>query len=224
MDPHIFLGFKPGITREAFERAYRSGTLDQIETMCHRLMVCPGETYYVPGGMPHALGEGCFVLEVQESTDLTAVPIPQKDLLAFRRRANPAGVFHPIDEQLYDARTLGSFDYTGHTLDEILSLTKTAHKTMRSGAWGEEQLLIGQPHTSYFECVQLSVHGGRQVPLTNAHRIQIGIVAAGKGSIVGAAGLLAVSQGDELFFSHACDDLFLSGDVTIIFCRPGNIA
>jgi mannose-6-phosphate isomerase len=37
----------------------------------HRIPLKQGDVYLVEGGIPHAIGKGCFLIEVQEPTDLT---------------------------------------------------------------------------------------------------------------------------------------------------------
>lgn len=34
----------------------------------------------IGAGLPHALGAGCFALEVQEPSSVGVTPLPQKDL------------------------------------------------------------------------------------------------------------------------------------------------
>ena len=41
--------------------------LDQLNP----IRVTEGDMLYVPGGMPHAIGGGCFIYEVQQSSDTT---------------------------------------------------------------------------------------------------------------------------------------------------------
>ena len=41
--------------------------LDQLNP----LQVADGDMLYIPGGMPHAIGGGCFIYEVQQSSDTT---------------------------------------------------------------------------------------------------------------------------------------------------------
>ena len=41
--------------------------LDQLNP----LQVAEGDMLYIPGGMPHAIGGGCFIYEVQQSSDTT---------------------------------------------------------------------------------------------------------------------------------------------------------
>ena len=216
--PFIWLGFKPGITQERFEAVYRNGRLEDVEALCYRLTVHAGETYFIPGGMPHALGEGCFVVEIQEPTDLTAVPISQKALIDFRKSANPLGEFQAIDDELYDRRTLGSFDYTGRSLNEVLALTKSKNPIIRSGAWGEERLIIGSSQTAYFSCTELTIHGS--VPLVPTGEIRIGIVTTGSGCLKTGNTCLHCRRGTELFLPIGATDVTAEGDMTVIFAHP----
>lgn len=216
--PYIRLGFKPGITREAFEDAFRRGDTAAIEGMCHKFPVKAGETYFIPAGMPHALGEGCFVIEVQEPSDLTAVPISQQALIQFRQECNPLGVFTAIDDAQYDRQTLNSFDYTGLTLEEVLDRTRTRHPIIRKGDWGEERMLIGPEQTPYFGCTMHTVDGSVQLLPTG--EIRIGIVTDGEGEVLFPGGSLKVERGSELFFPHDAQDITLKGRMTVVMCHP----
>ena len=66
-----YLGFKPGVTREMWRTACEAqhGLLD----MLHRIHVAPGDFLFVDGGVPHAIGGGCFMVELQEPSDLMVV-------------------------------------------------------------------------------------------------------------------------------------------------------
>ncbi len=220
-DASIYLGFKPGITREVFEKAYRRCTLEhmeEVEALCHRIPVKAGETYFIYGGMPHALGVGCFVIEIQEPSDLTSVPIPQEDLLAFRKKANPKGEFKPIDNAVYERRTLESFDYTGHELQEVLSLCRTVNPIIRQGAWGEERLIVGKTQTEYFSCSELCVHG--RAKLLDTGSICIGIVTEGSGELLTNHSSLPVKRGSEVFFPQQAQQVIAEGDLKIVLCHP----
>ena len=64
----ICQGSRPGIGRVEFERAlaeHRVGTtLNQFEA--HK-----GDVFFLPAGTVHALGEGCLLYEVQQTSDIT---------------------------------------------------------------------------------------------------------------------------------------------------------
>ncbi|GEM_PF-15273 len=64
----LYLGFKEGITSEDYDKALREGNL---ETILHSVPVAPGDTFYIPAGTVHAIGEGVLLAEVQQSSDIT---------------------------------------------------------------------------------------------------------------------------------------------------------
>ena len=67
-DARILKGLKPGVTREQFARSIKDGS---CESLIQSIPVKDGECYYLPSGTVHALGEGCFVAEVQTPSDTT---------------------------------------------------------------------------------------------------------------------------------------------------------
>lgn len=69
--PHIYFGFKEGITKERWREVFDSQDIPAMLDLLHRFDVEPGETYLIEGGVPHAIGAGCYLVEIQEPTDLT---------------------------------------------------------------------------------------------------------------------------------------------------------
>jgi mannose-6-phosphate isomerase len=110
--PYVLFGFKPGISREKWERLFRNQDIPGMIDCLHKLPVKAGETYAVPGGIPHAIGPGCFLLEAQEPTDFTLRPervTPKGRVLSDESCHMGAG---------FEAM-LSMFDYTGYTLEEL---------------------------------------------------------------------------------------------------------
>lgn len=64
----IFAGFRPGVTDADVRRAVKDGTFEELLV---RFDTKPGECYFIPGGLVHAIGEGTTVFEVQQSSDTT---------------------------------------------------------------------------------------------------------------------------------------------------------
>ncbi|MCY1153381.1 MAG: hypothetical protein PQJ45_02045 [Sphaerochaetaceae bacterium] len=70
-DPCIFLGFKEGITQEKWKQLFDVQDIQGMLDCMHKIYVKPGETYLINSGVPHAIGAGCFLAEIQEPTDYT---------------------------------------------------------------------------------------------------------------------------------------------------------
>ena len=67
-DAEIICGLVDGIDNAAFCDALRKGELMSILKV---QKVRAGETYFIPAGLPHAIGKGILIAEIQQNCDLT---------------------------------------------------------------------------------------------------------------------------------------------------------
>ena len=67
---YVYLGFQRPPGREEFKRAVEAQDLATMESWFDRISVKPGDTLLIPGGVPHAIGEGIFMVEIMEPSDL----------------------------------------------------------------------------------------------------------------------------------------------------------
>jgi mannose-6-phosphate isomerase len=67
-DAHLLVGLKRGVTREQFEKAITSGTL---ENCIHHFKVAAGDSILVHSGQVHAIDAGNLILEIQQNSDTT---------------------------------------------------------------------------------------------------------------------------------------------------------
>ena len=211
-DPaYIYLGFKEGVTRERFEELYRKEDIHALEGLCHKILVKPGDAFFVGGGCPHALGEGCFVIEVQEPSDITLGALP---LTHFRKDFE---IPQEIIDQ-HDERLLGAYVYDGCSYEENLRRWHIPKKLIREGDWGSESYIIGPEQTSYFSFTELTVNG--ETDLIHTGFPQVGIVTAGSGKLIFEGGEMDIRQADELFFPYDVPALRVEGDLRIVLCNP----
>jgi mannose-6-phosphate isomerase len=64
----LFAGLKPGTTKESFSAALAD---HELEDLFQAYEVRAGDTFFIPAGMPHTIGPGMVICEVQEYSDLT---------------------------------------------------------------------------------------------------------------------------------------------------------
>ncbi|MBQ7336070.1 MAG: class I mannose-6-phosphate isomerase [Clostridia bacterium] len=64
----IICGLADGVTRRDYEKAVREG---MPEAALRHQKVRAGETYFIPSGLPHAIGKGILIAEIQQNCDLT---------------------------------------------------------------------------------------------------------------------------------------------------------
>lgn len=64
----IYAGFKPGVNAAVLRRALADNA---VEKLLEKITVATGDLIYVPGGLVHAIGAGCLLLEVQQNSNTT---------------------------------------------------------------------------------------------------------------------------------------------------------
>ncbi len=198
-DACVYLGFRPGISRAAWERAVRSpATAGDLTAFLHRIPVAPGDFVFVGGGVPHAIGGGCFMVELQEPSDLMVV----------------AERFTPSGRRIPDAKMHGGvgwenmfdvYEYDG------LDWEETCARYVRKGSQTSKDsvCVCGPEFTDKFAMWRLS--GGGSVPLGGTPAVVV--AADGQGTLNG----LPVRRGDRLVVSGE-DSLSVGGFLSAIVC------
>ncbi len=64
----VYAGFKPGVNEPDLRQALADAG---VEKLLEKVPVSPGDLIYVPGGLAHAIGAGCLLLEVQQNSNTT---------------------------------------------------------------------------------------------------------------------------------------------------------
>ncbi len=67
-DSELIMGLREGVSKTEFARLVREG---KTEEALNHIRVRAGETYFIPAGMPHAIGKGILIAEIQQNCDLT---------------------------------------------------------------------------------------------------------------------------------------------------------
>lgn len=183
-EPYVLLGFKEGITRQVFEELYEKQDIKSMEEWCHKIPVEPGDMFFVDAGVPHAVGPGCFLVEVQESSDIT---------VGVTKRSFPT----EKEELEYKERLLGCYTYTGHDYKTNLAKYKIPPKIVRHDQGGIEKVLLGAEQTSYFGVTELEVKD--EFALRNTGIFSIAIVLSGEGELHYEGGCMKIRKSNEIF-------------------------
>jgi mannose-6-phosphate isomerase len=64
----LYAGLREGTTPELLRAALADGTADKCLT---EVRVNPGDAIFIPGGLVHAIGDGCLIYEVQQNSNTT---------------------------------------------------------------------------------------------------------------------------------------------------------
>ena len=64
----LICGLADGVTQEDYAKAVKVG---DVMSALKRQKVTVGETYFIPAGLPHAIGKGILIAEIQQNSNIT---------------------------------------------------------------------------------------------------------------------------------------------------------
>lgn len=207
-DATVHLGFAEPVERAVLDELVRSQDADGLLRRMHELPVHAGDTVLVPAGLPHALGEGILVLEVQEPTDFSILlewagfdidGAAEGHLgMGFDRALDAVAGAVPAGEvkalRRADAFDVGREDRLHRLLPDL------ADPYFRVEAAAPAEALVLPPGFAV-----LFVVGGS------------GELRTGSGPETAA---IPLSRGDALAVPHAAWPLVLTGGLRAVLCRP----
>ena len=187
--PCIYLGFKEGITREMWIDCFEKQDYDRMLSLLNRIEVKPGETYLVNGGVPHAIGSGCMLIEIQEPTDYTIRV----------ERVTPSG-FRIDDRMCHQGlgfeRMFDCFTFEGEHEAQIRE-----RFSMKMRDIGEEQgrryEIVGYKDTPCFGIERLEID--ERCQLEGEGTFYCLYILAGKGVLEAESGRREVRRHDQFF-------------------------
>lgn len=209
----IYYGFSRQVSREEFEAAVDRSMedMDCMTEFVNRIPVQPGDVFFVPAGVIHAIGPGCMMLEAQEPSDFTVQP------------EHWCGEHQLNDHEMYlglkreDANSC--FDFTRYGA-EVVRQGKKEPKLMAQTGNTRLESLIGPEDTTCFTVDRLTVSGG-EAPLE--HGAAVCVVAQGSGVIRCGDFTHSLKKGDYFFQPVAAvGDTVIAGELELLLCKGGN--
>lgn len=209
----IYLGFKEGITPEKWAKLFQHQDIEGMLNSLHRFEVQPGDAFIIYGGVPHVIGSGCFLMEVQEPTDYTMRV----------EKTTPGGIIigdELIHQGVGEENMLNCFHYDGCSFEEAMKRWKITPGVIDSSDAYTLKTIINEAHTDCFGLEELDLKG--EFELKGNGSFFVGVVYSGEGTMSVEGETYPFSQGDEIFFAAAIERvIFKSEQATrILLCYP----
>ncbi len=194
------VGFRDEMPAEVLHRWVDAQLTQALFGALNVVEVAPGDTVFVPQGTPHALGEGTFVVEVQEPEDLSI-------LLEW-----------------------DGFDVNGLEEGHLTLGFDRALEAVNRGAWDDgdvagvvtragDAALLPPAAGEYFRLERIDAAAAAGATLEPGFSILV--VLEGDGTVTDAAGTAtAVTAGDTLLLPFSAGAVSVSGTASILRCRP----
>ncbi|MBQ8357141.1 MAG: mannose-6-phosphate isomerase [Clostridia bacterium] len=203
-DAAVYIGFREGITKESWATLFHRQDIAGMLDCLHRFPVKKGDTVLVRAGTPHAIGAGCFLLEIQEPTDYT---MRLEKVTVAGEALTPMQIHYGVGEEAL----LECFIYEGLGREEA-----------REKFFLEPQdkngviTLVSYADTACFSLAKLQERG----TVTTDSFVTLVITKSG-GLLVGGE-RLSVKKGEKWFVPYGCGQIIVeSGEV--IVCYPPKI-
>lgn len=212
-EPYIYAGFQRSPSRETLQKWIEEQNIPAIEACFDKIPVRPGDVVLLPGGRPHALGEGILMLEIMEPSDW-----------AVRFEFERCGYVIPEDARFMGKDIDTALDVFNFTpvieaqIDREFRCVPTQLYT--DSASNSLSCLIGPESTDCFTVKRATVTTA--LP-RQEDSFFIGIVAEGNGAVVIDGNIIELNQWETFFLPASVKTFTYITDshLSILECYPG---
>ncbi len=194
--PCIYLGFTQDTTEAKWRNLFAAQDIPGMLACLHRFPVKVGDTILIEGGVPHAIGAGCFLAEIQEPTDYTIRV----------ERTTPSGLSVAdgmCHQGLGFERMFQCFHYEPQSRAQIAARYFVKPRLLVSEEGGQVTALIGYGHTQMFAMNRVQVWD----TLTLSCKPQFSglYILSGEGEMTCAGETMRIRQAEQYFMPAGID-------------------
>ena len=161
-----------------------------------KIPIKPEDVFFVPGGMPHAIGEGVFMIEVMEPTDF-----------AVRIEFERGGYILPEESRFMNRGidfALSLFSYDPSSVDTIRDKYFCEPRVLKTDNKSSEYTLINKRQTPCFTVNRINI---KESYVKEAESFYICIVSKGSGTIAIEGQKYPLTEGAKFFVPHQTGSL-----------------
>jgi mannose-6-phosphate isomerase len=202
--PRVHLGFRDDADPEWLAGVVAGQRAGPLLASLNALPVAAGDTVLVPAGVPHAIGEGVLLVELQEPTDLSVL-LEWDGFAIDGRRDGHLGLGFDL--------ALRCVDRSGRGAAELARL-RAGRGQVRPGV----ERLFPEEADPFFRAERLRPAAGE--PATLDAGFSILVVTYGSGRVETEAGALDLDRGDTVLLPFAAGRGEVGGELEAIRCLP----
>ena len=209
-DAWVLAGFQRPPARDEWRRMVADQDSEAMLKCFDPVPVSPGDVLLIEGGLPHAIGPGITLVEIQEPTDFVVhCEFADKTLnIPEAKRTMGLGVDRVVD----------MFDFTAYTPDEVKKHFGPEPRVIAENGGGREEVLLGAPRTRLLEARRIEVDGTFEPSFDGRYSIMI--VLDGEGTLTVDGDRIPLKPWTRLFMPAAITEARLEGRLSIARCLP----
>jgi len=212
-EPYIYIGFQRPPSREEFKHIIEQQDIEALKSCFDRIPVKPGDTFFIPGGRPHAIGPGILMTEIMEPSDL-----------AVRFEFERAGYVLPESARFMNRGLdfcLDIFDFSPISATDPQAPYRCPPMPLPSEDSNHLYVSLLPPDRSPCFSIRKSVFSGKAIQ--TPERPHIGLVTSGSATIESGNQSIQLNTFDRYFVSGNASQLQITphGDnCSILECYP----
>ena len=195
----VYLGFQTQVSQRILRGWVEGQRTVELLSALNRVPVSDGDAILVPAGLPHAIGAGVFVAELQEPTDFSVL-LEWKGFEIDGERDGHLGLGYPL--------ALTAVDRSGWDSDRLAGL----YGPIDGGT--ARELVLPRAADPFFRAERL--RGGARCEASFA----VLLVLEGEGRLGVDGEALAIRRGDTLVVPHSAGSTTIDGQVSVLRCLP----
>lgn len=206
-DACVYLGFKPHVTKELWQSLFETQDIEGMLDCLHKFTPEVGDTILVRGGMPHAIGAGLFMLEIQQPCDYT---MRTETTTAYGTKLTPQQIHYGLGVE----KMLDCFDYRGLDFETAKAFCFLSHEEERGESYRKTPL-VTYDDTVFFAVDRVE---GERYSFTPDSFVTL-VITEGEGSISCGNTREKAQKGDKFFVPYGTGELSIEG-VSALICYP----
>ena len=214
-ESYVLIAFKEDVTRQRYREMLNKQDVREMMRVMHRVPVKAGSVVYVKAGLPHAIGEGMFIVELQEPTDYSIILERSCSNYNFSVEESFLGLPPEL--------TLSTLDHRVYSPEEVQNELVIKPLVLRREGESTESRLLGHDTTECFAGHRLEVVG--ELSDSTDGRYCVLIVLDGEGLLMHSHGELALHRGTEVFVPASVGQYMFRATkhLSIFKCLPAQV-
>jgi mannose-6-phosphate isomerase len=216
VDPYIYMGFQRPPSVAEFKQVVEAQDMTKMESYFDKIPVAIGDTFIIPGGLVHAIGEGVLMVEIMESSDFVA-----------RLEFEKYGYVLPEVARFMDRGIdfgLSMIKFDALSREDILEHYRSRPEVLRK--WNEhsfQEKLIWEKHTNCFSINRTSVKGTIK---KSENSFYVGIVTSGQIILTSGGRKKVYPTYDKFFVPASAGEIEISSEkgATVLEAYPPRVS
>ncbi len=209
-DARIWLGFAREVGAGELKAWVDTQDAEAMLAAMNVFTPAPGDVYYVPAGVPHAIGAGVTIVELQEPTSFSI--LAEYRSFGVDEAAATLGLGWELALSCVDARAYA---------DELLGVLRPANLVALQ-AGGTLCRLFSEDTEPYFQAYRACATSGTVA--LGGPGFRVVVVESGEGALIAPAECQPVRGGETWLVPYGVGELGLEGEVAAIVCCPPGVA